>query len=61
MSQDEGFDVFLSYNSSDRPTVTRLGEKLRDRGLKVWLDVWELPPGRLNVRGPPAGAVSRSS
>ena len=31
------FDVFLSYNSNDRPTVRQLGLALKDRGLSVWL------------------------
>jgi tetratricopeptide (TPR) repeat protein len=44
---DDTFDVFLSHNSRDKPAVIRIAEALRDRrGLKVWLDVWELPPGR---------------
>ncbi len=40
------FDVFLSYNSRDRSPVRRIGEALKQRGLTVWLDVWELEPGR---------------
>ena len=40
------FDVFLSHNSQDKPTVRRLGTALKKRGLKVWLDVWELQPGQ---------------
>ncbi len=39
-------DVFLSHNSQDKPTVRRLGNALKKRGLKVWLDVWELQPGQ---------------
>ena len=39
------FDVFLSHNSSDKPTVIRLAEALKDRGLRPWLDVWDLQPG----------------
>ena len=26
--------------------MRQIGEALRDRGLKVWLDEWELVPGR---------------
>jgi TIR domain len=44
---DATFDVFLSHNSKDKPTVRRIAEALRDRGLRVWLDEWELIPGRL--------------
>lgn len=40
------FDVFLSHNSKDKPAVLVLAEALRGRGLRVWLDVWELVPGR---------------
>lgn len=40
------FDVFLSHNSADKPTVVELATMLRDRKLKVWLDTWELVPGR---------------
>jgi formylglycine-generating enzyme required for sulfatase activity len=40
------FDVFLSHNSKDKPAVRELAKALRSRGLKVWLDEWELVPGR---------------
>lgn len=40
------FDVFLSHNSKDKPAVRKLAEALRARGLRVWLDEWELVPGR---------------
>ena len=39
------FDVFLSHNSRDKPAVMEVGERLRARGLRVWLDAWELRPG----------------
>ena len=39
------FDVFLSHNSQDKPVVEEIGEWLRSRGLRVWLDKWELRPG----------------
>lgn len=42
----KSFDVFLSHNSKDKPVVRKLAEVLRARGLKVWLDEWELVPGR---------------
>lgn len=45
--RDKGsFDVFLSHNSRDKPTVRQLAEVLQARGLKVWLDEQELVPGR---------------
>lgn len=40
------FDVFLSHNSKDKSAVRELAEALRSRGLEVWLDEWELVPGR---------------
>ncbi len=40
------FDVLLSHNSEDQPAVRELGEALRERDLRVWLDEWELVPGR---------------
>jgi tetratricopeptide (TPR) repeat protein len=41
-----GYDVFLSHNSSDKPTVIQLAEELKSRGIRVWLDAWSLIPGR---------------
>ncbi len=40
------YDVFLSHNSKDKPAVRELAEALVARGLRVWLDEWELVPGR---------------
>ncbi len=39
------YDVFLCHNSIDKPTVKSLGKQLRQRGLRPWLDEWDLPPG----------------
>src|SRR5690348_7757211 len=39
------FDVFLSHNSRDKPTVERLAHKLQRAGLTPWLDKWNLTPG----------------
>lgn len=39
------FDVFLSHNSQDKPVVEEIGDRLKSRGLRVWLDKWELRPG----------------
>ena len=44
--EDRGFDVFVSYNSRDRARVMAVAEGLRERGLRVWIDQWELVPGR---------------
>ena len=53
------FHVFLSHNSIDKPVVERLAEQLRVRGLKPWLDKWELVPGKLWQDGLAAG-IERS-
>lgn len=42
---DRTYQVFLSYNSKDLTEVIKLGEALKERGLSVWLDKWELRPG----------------
>lgn len=39
------FDVFLCYNHSDKPAVRKLAEELKARGIRPWLDEWELRPG----------------
>ncbi len=39
-------DVFLSYNSSDRPAVLELAGNLKAVGLRPWIDVWDLIPGK---------------
>jgi WD40 repeat protein len=40
------FDVFLCHNSKDKPQVMAIGERLKERGILPWLDVWEIPPGK---------------
>ena len=44
--KNKEFDVFLSYNSLDQEIVVQLGKTLQRRNLKVWLDKWQLIPGR---------------
>ena len=39
------FDVFLSHNGRDKPTVERVAERLKRAGLEPWLDSWVLSPG----------------
>jgi hypothetical protein len=41
------YDVFLSHSSRDKPVVRELAERLRNDGLKVWFDEWEIKPGDL--------------
>lgn len=40
------FDVFLCYRESDRDAVKQVGQQLKARGLRPWLDEWELQPGK---------------
>ena len=40
------FDVFLSYNSRDKPSVRELADTLLNYGVRPWLDERELVPGR---------------
>lgn len=42
-----GYNVFLSHNSKDKDFVEQIVRRLRDEhGLNVWLDKWNLIPGR---------------
>jgi hypothetical protein len=43
MSDDFQYDVFLSHRDKDKAVVRPLAERLRQDGLKVWLDEWEIP------------------
>jgi hypothetical protein len=45
MSPAYSFDVFLSHSSHDKPVVRALAERLRDDGLRVWFDEWEIKLG----------------
>jgi hypothetical protein len=47
MSNEFKYDVFLSYNSQDREIVHALGKRLKQDGLRVWLDAWAIKPGDL--------------
>lgn len=39
------FDVFLCHNSIDKPTIKEIARRLKERGIRPWLDEWELRPG----------------
>jgi hypothetical protein len=45
MSADFDYDVFLSHSSKDKAVVHPLAERLRQDGLRVWFDEWEIRPG----------------
>jgi hypothetical protein len=40
------FDVFLSHNSRNKPAARDLKQQLAARGLAVWFDEDDLPPGQ---------------
>lgn len=44
MSEQE-FDVFLAYNSKDKPMIREIYKALVNRGIKAWLDEEEIAPG----------------
>lgn len=44
--ESQQFDVFLSYHGDDRPHVEAIADQLLERGIRPWLDVWELAPGQ---------------
>lgn len=39
------FDAFGSHNSKDKPRVRQLAERLKQAGLRVWLDEWNVRSG----------------
>jgi hypothetical protein len=40
------YDAFLSYNAQDRSAVYEVAERLKHEGLALYLEEWELAPGR---------------
>lgn len=41
MNKDAGFDIALSFAGEDRPYVDKVANALRDRGVKVFYDLFE--------------------
>lgn len=39
------FDVYLCHDSKDTPAVKAIAEQLKQKGIKPWLDEWEIAPG----------------
>ena len=39
------FDVFLCHNSKDKTQIIAIAERLKERGVLPWLDIWEIRPG----------------
>jgi hypothetical protein len=47
MADNFSYDVFLSYNAKDKPRVRRLAERLKEAGLRVWFDEWNIRVGEI--------------
>ena len=45
MPENFQYDVFLSHSSKDKDIVRPLAERLRQDGLKIWFDEWEIQSG----------------
>jgi hypothetical protein len=45
MADEFQYDVFLSHNAQDKPWVRRLAERLRQAGVRVWFDEWNVGLG----------------
>lgn len=45
MSNEFKYDAFLSYSSKDKEIVHALAQRLKQYGLRVWLDAWAIKPG----------------
>lgn len=41
----DNFDVFISYNNKDKAEVKEIARQLQGKGMKPWLDEWEIRPG----------------
>lgn len=47
MAENFSYDVFLSHNAKDKPRVRQLAEKLKQAGLRVWFDEWNIRLGEI--------------
>jgi CheY-like chemotaxis protein len=39
------FDVFLAHNSKDKSHIEVIAERLKQQGIKTWIDKEQIPPG----------------
>lgn len=46
-SDSQAYDAFVGYSSVDRDLVLRIVRLLEARGIRTWVDEFNLPPGRL--------------
>ena len=44
MADGYTYDVFLSHSTKDKAVVREIAERLREDGLRVWFDEWEIKP-----------------
>ncbi len=44
------YDVFLCYKKEDKHLVEQIGNQLKEGGIAPWIDMWDIPPGRLWLR-----------
>jgi len=48
---DKTYDVFISHKSDCKPWVRVLAQNLKNQNYKIFLDEWELVPGKSIVNG----------
>lgn len=46
-SNTEHFDVFLCHNSEDKPEIRLIADELSRKGIRPWLDEWDIRSGQL--------------
>ncbi|WP_293150525.1 MULTISPECIES: toll/interleukin-1 receptor domain-containing protein [unclassified Microcoleus] len=42
---EQNFDVLLCYNQEDQFTVKNIANQLKQKQIRPWLDIWEVPGG----------------
>jgi TIR domain len=47
MTEQNQFDVFLAHNSVDKPQVEKIANRLKEQGLRPWLDQEQIAAGEL--------------
>jgi small GTP-binding protein len=50
MPETFAYDVFLCHSPKDKPAVRELAQLLKNDGLRVWFDEWEIKPGKRRAR-----------
>ncbi|MFO0958657.1 MAG: toll/interleukin-1 receptor domain-containing protein [Isosphaeraceae bacterium] len=60
-TERQEFDAFFSYNRDDREDVEKIAAMLEARGVAVWLDTSQIPPGRWFIDGIQKGILKARS